>query len=707
MEGIRTQREKMLSGFVHVAAHEVRTPWYLKLDTDVVATGDTQWIRPEWFQPNKQGQFPVFISSIWNYSKPRYLMDLLDDWGDQIPELRSKPRLNLPYSSQSSLVAHSRIISWIFFGRNDWTARVAEWLAPSGRLPFPSQDSFMYYCAKRGGEHYVRENMARLGWHHGLRSRRLRKRLMAENSAIEQLSPITSGIVAKKSRGVIYYNNGTSCAVRLLVSLFSLRRHYSGPVTILSEGAESRALCAKIGKALNAEVCEWNCGVPEGRNRAYLAKTRYAFGTPYETTIALDSDTLVVGAIDELFQIAENNSFCVAQLGQWRSNGRTISRRIRQWREFLPADIKPALGFGPAINCGVVAFTRDAQLYQDWMTSALPGRHFFIPDEVCCQVMLHRYPHKVLDGIWNCSCKHDDPNRVGVRIIHYHGRKHCRIGLPFHGEKWFDTFRTVLRQNIADVQNWSPAGDRALRRQLNQKHSPVSVNNVLADQPVYESDLWCRRGHLNKAQADKIATLCRELEPKYAIEVGFCTGRSSATVLHNTRASLHKMISVDKNLDFKSPEGRQMAALLTEKFPMFRLIERSSRELLTPEFLRSEFPMGLDWAMVDGDHSYEGCTFDLEAIAGILNDTGIIVIDDYRSGPPKGVTIEAVTQSVDDFVARYSETFVMETWNEAGKGFSILRKRREGASSKNNPAPAVPGASDLLHGGGCRKMKPV
>src|ERR1700677_386889 len=94
------------------------------------------------------------------------------------------------------------------------------------------------------------------------------------------------------NRGVIYYNTGQSHLVRLLVSIHSLRQFYDGPITILSEGSDSHEICFMIGEALAVEVKKWNCRVPEGKNRAFLAKTRYHLGSPYLTTVVLDADTL-------------------------------------------------------------------------------------------------------------------------------------------------------------------------------------------------------------------------------------------------------------------------------------------------------------------------------------------------------------------------------------------------------------------------------
>jgi len=471
MPEAQTQREKMITAWVHVPAMEVKTEWYLKLDTDVVATGAGDWIRDEWFQANADGELPVFVSSRWGYSKPAHVVDLLDDWADDVPELAQFPRLNLPREEGATRVRHKRIISWIFFGRTAWTAEVVRWLRPERRLPHPSQDTFLFYCAERGGRHYVRDRMSDYGWQHARPSkiRELISRLAITSSCEPELAAWTGGRVfgdQSVERGVIYYNVGRSCAVRLLVSVSSLRKHYAGPVTILSEGDDSHGLCRRIAKAVGADFQEWDCGVPDGRNRAYLAKTQYHLASPYKLTVALDSDTLVLGPIDELFDEADGGEFCVARLAMWRSDGKRIGERIRQWEPWLGSRIEKALSFGPAINCGVVAFRRGAKIFDDWLRLALPGRETFIPDEVCCQVILHEYAHRILDPRWNRSCRHDDPDKPDTRIVHFHGRKHCRPGLPFHGGKWIAALRELEELNTAGIREWMPAGDRMLKQYL-------------------------------------------------------------------------------------------------------------------------------------------------------------------------------------------------------------------------------------------------
>lgn len=165
MPGI-DQREKMLTAFVKVPATEVNTKWYLKLDADTIATAPGKWIDENWFLND-----PVYIGQRWLFSKPADVLERLDNWGDTIPEIAKFPRLNVPYDPKSSRVGSKRITSWCFFGRTDWARRI--WGLCNGRLPVPSQDTLMYYCAARTGEYTVRANMKKLGWDH-LRLRNLK-----------------------------------------------------------------------------------------------------------------------------------------------------------------------------------------------------------------------------------------------------------------------------------------------------------------------------------------------------------------------------------------------------------------------------------------------------------------------------------------------------------------------------------------------------
>jgi len=134
------------------------------------------------------------------------------------------------------------------------------------------------------------------------------------------------------------------------------------------------------------------------------------------------------------------------------------------------------------------------------------------------------------------------------------------------------------------------------------------------------------------------------------------------------------MISVDRDLDYRPPHGRAMAAFLTNRYESFRVIEASSRKIFSPQFFAAEYPNGLDWVTVDGDHTYRGCLFDLEAVCSFVNTNGVIIVDDYSSGPPNGVKFDSVTRSVKTFLNKYQHEFTHDRWSNSGKGMCIIRK---------------------------------
>jgi hypothetical protein len=54
----------------------------------------------------------------------------------------------------------------------------------------------------------------------------------------------------------------------------------------------------------------------------------------------------------------------------------------------------------------------------------------------------------------------------------------------------------------------------------------------------------------------------------------------------------------------------------------------------------------------------------------LMNKGGMIVVDDYRSGPPDGVKFDEVIQAVDDFVSNFS--LHLTRWNQNGKGMAVI-----------------------------------
>lgn len=160
------QRYKMLAGFVHVPAQYVATPYWLKLDTDVVATGMSDWIDFNWFRGA-----PAIISHHWGYTKPADQIVRLDQWVEKNKKdmftLSQHDPLNLHPEEGSTLVKHERIISWC--GIFDTTitkfaSQMARQTCGRGMLPVPSQDGFLWYVSTRLGHDVRRVNLKERGW---------------------------------------------------------------------------------------------------------------------------------------------------------------------------------------------------------------------------------------------------------------------------------------------------------------------------------------------------------------------------------------------------------------------------------------------------------------------------------------------------------------------------------------------------------------
>jgi len=170
----KSQREKMLTALVAGPVDVVKTKWYTKLDTDTLALESKQWIYPKWFEDDVK-----IIGSPWGYTKPPNAIELLDDWGDTIPEISKFPRLELHPKEGSNMVKHSRLVTWVSFCQTEWTKYIASFLKRDDgeyKMPVPSQDTYLIYIAQRMKYKYTKVKFRKYGWGHIARFRKLRRK---------------------------------------------------------------------------------------------------------------------------------------------------------------------------------------------------------------------------------------------------------------------------------------------------------------------------------------------------------------------------------------------------------------------------------------------------------------------------------------------------------------------------------------------------
>lgn len=274
-------------------------------------------------------------------------------------------------------------------------------------------------------------------------------------------------------RGVSYFNLGKKCLVRLCISLFSLRKVYDGPVAILSGGGDD-GICRKIGDALEANIVDMPI-VQRRRHTAYCAKASMWRYTPFDTNLFLDADTAVLSDPTILLELAEQPPYlCVTRFANWVTTGKLIRGRIERWKgvkypgldKMIHENLEAPHG---AVNTGVLSWSAGAKPFlEEWEALTHAGWRCPFTDELAAQALLRKHEHLMLDSRYNHSFRY--PISAEPIIAHYHGNKACRPGGAL--ESWWPLYQECLKQNVADINQWTPADDPALTEYLSENNRP-------------------------------------------------------------------------------------------------------------------------------------------------------------------------------------------------------------------------------------------
>lgn len=280
------------------------------------------------------------------------------------------------------------------------------------------------------------------------------------------------------NKGIIYLNAGAKMLPRLLVSIYTLRKHYTGPISIISIGEDHYSICNTICKTIDNTTLVNIEDNLKFRHHYWFEKSRTHLYTPYDISIFIDSDTIIVNNFDELFDEIESYDFIVPQFANWLTCGRKISNRLRTWNHIDKNLVDQTISARmPSINVGVYGFKKTSELMHNWFDFTIQNQSSPLPEETSCHLLLQKYKGKIVSNKYNCSCKHDDPRASDVKIIHYHGRKHCRFRNQepiFACDLWIKQWKEVFDSNLCNIQDWyARVGDSQLRRNIE------SINNYV------------------------------------------------------------------------------------------------------------------------------------------------------------------------------------------------------------------------------------
>ena len=192
-----------------------------------------------------------------------------------------------------------------------------------------------------------------------------------------------------ESRGVLLFNRGDKCVVRAIVALYTLRKHWQGDVTFFLEDPyphEFDDVCRYFN--VNIVHCE-----PNDKVKALVRKTELFINSPYDRTLWIDADTIVVGPIDEMFDYLDDYDVAIPHFAGWWSDGKTITKRIKNYEGIADQKfIDKALEHNPATNTGILSYRKDVPFMKEWIALAQKGDgKMFIPDEVAFQVLYPSY----------------------------------------------------------------------------------------------------------------------------------------------------------------------------------------------------------------------------------------------------------------------------------------------------------------------------
>ena len=273
-----------------------------------------------------------------------------------------------------------------------------------------------------------------------------------------------------ESRGVILFNRGSKCTVRAIVTLYTLRHYWHGDVTFFLEDPYPKEF---------EKVCEYfNCNIVHVSNpgsKALVRSAEVCLDSPYDKTMWLDSDVMVVGPIYEMFDYLDDYEVAIPHFAGWWTNGRIISRRLKRYKGIADQKLidKATSGKHASANTGILSFRKDSRFIKDWIELSRKGDgKMFIPDETAFQVLYPSYEDMYPDGDgvfiaplkFNISVKHD-PGTEDPRIIHYHGQKHVLPGNEKCND-WKKVFQHMCDSNIANINYFLQYADKRLATYL-------------------------------------------------------------------------------------------------------------------------------------------------------------------------------------------------------------------------------------------------
>jgi len=150
-----SEREEMLTAFVHGVAEHVKTKWWIKLDCDTKPKSIHAKLPDDWQSHtmcgHKWGYTKIKSDPKWEKGLTEHWLNRLDSWADCLEDFKGTNHL-FDKKITTARHGHSRTCSFFAIEKTGWTRHLSQMCNKTGgRMPVPSQDTLTWYGITRMG----------------------------------------------------------------------------------------------------------------------------------------------------------------------------------------------------------------------------------------------------------------------------------------------------------------------------------------------------------------------------------------------------------------------------------------------------------------------------------------------------------------------------------------------------------------------------
>lgn len=287
----------------------------------------------------------------------------------------------------------------------------------------------------------------------------------------------------KLERTVVYLMSGPAHLPYLIVSLYTLRRYYSGPVLVQAFPESWDIVSGPIhgDGRLSVEVRSL-APTYRGKNCQFINKIQMMIDLHGHCDVAtyIDADTIFglesEWAMNTLYCCARTKGFAATQFNNWCIGARgVIHNRIERLLGIPEIDqnlvrrVLVECRDYPSVNGGVFACRPESGVLPLWLRWTLAAKHIFIADETVLHILQKKFESEEVevegdymqvlkyDGALNASPKYR-PSELPdekVAIWHGHGDCWCRPDKSRKGyDLWWPLYQECLELDLGGIRGW-------------------------------------------------------------------------------------------------------------------------------------------------------------------------------------------------------------------------------------------------------------